>query len=264
MAENYLLALEFSPTTVSMIWLLPPTCGALLQPCFGLWSDNSLSRFGKRKPFIVGGGLCLSISLFTFAWSVELSYYSSRLMGSTSCSESGHICVMAKVLVIFSVLAINVSAQAIQAGARAIFVDLCPSHLQSEVNAWASRICNIASILLYLATSLNLPRWMPFLGDTQLKGLAAIASLILIITISITCLGVSESSSAHKNGRDGRCSIGPLYLLNQLSRLLRDMPVQLGNINRVQFFSWFAWYPYIVYISKYERSPILMSSTNYS
>lgn len=106
----YLLALDISPTVVGIIWLLPPTCGALLQPYFGFLSD-CFSRFGKREPFIIGCGIYLSVSLFIFAWTIEVSYSFAKLIRSISCSESGPIYPMAKFLATFSILAINVSAQ---------------------------------------------------------------------------------------------------------------------------------------------------------
>jgi len=237
-----------SPTLVGLVWLLPPTCGTLLQPCFGFWSDHCRSRWGKRKPFIIGGGICLSIFLLGFAWTIEVSHALAELVGSTACSASQSVCTMAKLFASFSVLGINVSAQAIQVGSRALIVDHCPSHLQPQVNAWVSRICNTASIFLYLASSLDLPHLVPFLGDTRLKALALLGSFTLLITSSITCLGISNTDSTFDETKRER--LDHYRVFKKFRTVATKLPTQINRIHLVQFFSWFAWYPFMVYISK--------------
>ncbi|KAH8747365.1 hypothetical protein F5882DRAFT_525592 [Hyaloscypha sp. PMI_1271] len=234
---NYLLALEMSPTLVGLVWLLPPTCGTLLQPCFGFWSDHCRSRWGKRKPFIIGGGICLSIFLLGFAWTIEVSHALAELVGSTAVAQ------------LVQHRSINVSAQAIQVGSRALIVDHCPSHLQPQVNAWVSRICNTASIFLYLASSSDLPHLVPFLGDTRLKALALLGSFTLLITSSITCLGISNTDSTIDETKRER--LDHYRVFKKFRTVATKLPTQINRIHLVQFFSWFAWYPFMVYISNY-------------
>ena len=166
----------------------------------------------------------------------------------TACSASQSVCTTAKLFASFSVLGINVSAQAIQVGSRALIVDHCPSHLQPQVNAWVSRICNTASIFLYLASSSDLPHLVPFLGDTRLKALALLGSFTLLITSSITCLGISNTDSTINETKRER--LDHYRVFNKFRTVATKLPTQINRIHLVQFFSWFAWYPFMVYISK--------------
>lgn len=229
------------------MWLLPPTCGVLLQPCFGFWSDHCHSPVGKRKAFIVGGGVSLSLFLLTFAWASEIARSFGEMVGSKNCSVPTSICTGTQSLALISLMGINVSAQAIQAGARALIVDQCPRHLQTQANAWGSRISNIASIFIYFVSSLNISRIAPVLGDTQLKNLSLLGIFTLLVTIGTTCLGITETKTQTDNMEMIAPNTYPFF--KQLQFSLSTLPPQLNRIHSVQFFSWFAWYPFMVYIS---------------
>lgn len=172
----------------------------------------------------------------------------TNLFGLSSCSSTMPVCTAAKFLAVFSLLGINVSAQAIQAGARALVVDSCPNYFQPVANAWATRFSNIASILLYFASSINLLYLVPALGDTRIKGLVLLGSLMLFIGLGITCVGIPckytqvDSMEKQTPSSPGLCQ--------HLMLTIKGLPRQINAVLVVQFFSWLAWYPFLVYISK--------------
>lgn len=62
-----LLRLGLPDQLCSLVWLVSPILGFLLQPLLGAWSDRCTSRFGRRRPFIlvlaIGALLGLSLLL---------------------------------------------------------------------------------------------------------------------------------------------------------------------------------------------------------
>ncbi|XP_039697944.1 proton-associated sugar transporter A isoform X2 [Pteropus medius] len=60
-----LLRLGLPDQLCSLVWLVSPILGFLLQPLLGAWSDRCTSRFGRRRPFILvlAIGVLLGLSL---------------------------------------------------------------------------------------------------------------------------------------------------------------------------------------------------------
>jgi NAD(P)-dependent dehydrogenase (short-subunit alcohol dehydrogenase family) len=70
---------------------------------------------------------------------------------------------------------LNASIQPLQGASRAfLFDNTCPSR-QSVAAAWASRATSFVNILFYFVGNVDLPRFLPFLGNTQAKVLALLA-----------------------------------------------------------------------------------------
>lgn len=84
----------------------------------------------------------------------------------------------------------------VQAVDRALLVDTLPSSSQPAGNAWAARMLGVGSVVgfyVYVSTSswswsaqtryyrgnVNLPRFLPFLGKSQLQGLSVVVSVLL-------------------------------------------------------------------------------------
>ena len=44
-----------SPFIYGLIWLAGPFTGMVVQPLVGILSDNTKSRFGRRRPYLLAG-----------------------------------------------------------------------------------------------------------------------------------------------------------------------------------------------------------------
>ena len=49
--------------SLSLFWLAAPIMGLLVQPIVGAASDGTWNRFGRRKPFILGGAIAAAIGM---------------------------------------------------------------------------------------------------------------------------------------------------------------------------------------------------------
>ena len=242
--KDTLSSLGFSRASISAIWLIPPICGAIVQPLLGAWSDTVSSRWGKRRPFIVSGAIGLSASLLAFG---EVSSLSQKRLGYCHAPNT---CTNSQVVALLLIFTINVSATAIQMGLRALMVDACSDHQQSEVNAWMARLANGANVSCYLLAYIDLPNRLTWAGQTQLQIIVRLSAVFIGTTQGITCWYARHES--HSNA--------PLIKTIRLSegrslkywRNFRNTTLsrRLWIIQGVQFLSWFAWFPFLTYISR--------------
>lgn len=57
---------------LAFVWIAGPLTGTLVQPYVGIRSDNCRISWGKRKPFMIGGGIATIFSLLCLAWVREI------------------------------------------------------------------------------------------------------------------------------------------------------------------------------------------------
>jgi hypothetical protein len=96
---------------LALVWIAGPLSGVLVQPYVGLKSDNCRLRWGKRRPFIVGGAAATIISLMVLSWAKELMGGFLGLFGGDPESDGVKTCIMLFAVLFVYVLdfAINVS-----------------------------------------------------------------------------------------------------------------------------------------------------------
>ncbi|OQO04561.1 hypothetical protein B0A48_09483 [Cryoendolithus antarcticus] len=244
----YLLGLGVSKSLLALVWIAGPLSGTLVQPYVGIRSDRCRSRFGKRRPFMVGGAAATIISLMLLAWTREIVGGVGSIFGIASDDK-----IIATAAIVFAVLMIYVldfSINCIQAAIRAFIVDNAPTHQQDTANAWASRMTGVGNIVGYLFGYVNLPKYLWFFGDTQFKVLCVIASLAMAITLAISCVSISERDPRLDDELEVMES-GVLAFFKGLWRSIYQLPKQISRICQVQFFAWIGWFPFLFYITTY-------------
>nr|CAG8440775.1 8867_t:CDS:10 [Entrophospora candida] len=213
----YLLSIGLSKSLMSLVWVAGPLSGLLMQPIVGALSDNSTSRFGRRRPFMVIGSLVVAIALMFIGWTQEIVY-------SLVDEESPTSLTLKKSLAVVSFYLLDFAINAIQASCRALIVDSLSTSQQEEGTAWAGRMIGIGAVF-------------PFLGGTQLQVLCALASIILLSSIGITCWTISE-------------------------KVLQRRTVRL--LCTTQFFAWIGWFPFLFYATVWVSEVYNHSSTSSS
>ena len=61
-----------SPFIYGLIWLAGPFTGMVVQPLIGVLSDNTKSRFGRRRPYLLAGALITALALWAFPNSANI------------------------------------------------------------------------------------------------------------------------------------------------------------------------------------------------
>jgi solute carrier family 45 protein 1/2/4 len=117
-ASPYLLSLGLTTSHVALVFLAGPLSGLLVQPLVGASADTNTSRWGRRRPYILGGCvLCMGGMLL-------LGY--TREVAGWVLERGGH--AHGVLTVWLAVLAIFVIDFSINAGAS------CPSPLKYNIN----------------------------------------------------------------------------------------------------------------------------------
>ena len=137
-----------------------------------------------------------------------------------------------------------------QAGIRAFILDNCPTHQQELANAWASRWTGVGNIIGYVFGYLDLPKYFPFLGNTQFKVLCTFASFSLGITLVASCLYIKERDP-RLDGPPPSDGLGVIEFFQQTFKSIRTLPPQIARVCEVQIAAWVGWFPFLFYSTTY-------------
>ncbi|KAI0970757.1 hypothetical protein F4678DRAFT_101893 [Xylaria arbuscula] len=236
---DFLLDIGIRPAVIAFVWMIPPLCGATLQPLFGILSDKLKEKVGRREPFVLIGGVGLLLALLTQAWNSTITNILDR-----SCEGTWPACPTKIFVCIFAVVLLYASAQAVQVGTRARMVDECHVTQQLDVNTWASRVISLTSVLYYIL-SYELPTLSTI--ELRMQELALISAVIIVGAISIFCITGFRAHVAPR-ALPAKRQLGHKSYIQQLKDTITR---RMARILAVQFLSSFAWFPYLFYISRF-------------
>lgn len=138
----------------------------------------------------------------------------------------------------------------VQAAIRAFIVDNAPAHQQESANAWASRLTGIGNILGYISGYLDLPKILPFFGNTQFKVLCIIASIALSSTLIASCSYIKERDPRLEGPPPGD-NPGVIEFFKQVFKSIKRLPPQVRKVCEVQLCAWVGWFPFLFYSTTY-------------
>lgn len=90
-----------------------------MQPVVGVISDSCQSKWGRRRPFLVGGSIIVILSLLIIGWTREIT----QLITST---DSGN--VFKTVSIVIAIVSIYVLDFSVNCGKSIIRAYVCLSH----------------------------------------------------------------------------------------------------------------------------------------
>ncbi|KAF3923691.1 hypothetical protein ABW20_dc0102028 [Dactylellina cionopaga] len=241
--QPYLLSLGISKSMLALVWVAGPVSGALVQPYVGIRSDNCRVPWGKRKPFMIGGGIATMASLLILGWTKEICAW---ILPDGSPSLPG----LTIALAVTMIYVLDFSINTVQAGIRAFIVDNAPPHQQDAANAWAGRMTGIGNVLGYLSGYVNLPAILPWFGNTQFKVLCVIASFALGGTLALSC-GLIMERDPNEDGPADEKKNNVMAFFGQVLNSAKRLPPQVRKVCDTQFFAWIGWFPFLFYSTTY-------------
>ncbi|CAG8571130.1 14429_t:CDS:2 [Ambispora leptoticha] len=236
----YLLSLGLSKSFTSLVWIAGPLSGLIMQPIVGILSDNCTSIYGRRRPFILGGSIAVIFSFMFIGWTIEIV---TAIFGKNSFSVALTVWVA-----VISIYMLDFAINAVQACVRALIVDSLPPSQQEAGTAWAGRMSGIGSVVGYFMGFVDLVAIFPFFGDTQLKVMCVLASLILIACNIITWYSVDEVVYHSKKSQHVKnVFVSTFETLASIVRSIRYLPTPAQRICNVLLFAWIGWFPFLFY-----------------
>jgi solute carrier family 45 protein 1/2/4 len=148
----YLLELGLTKSRISLVWIAGPLSGLIMQPVVGVIADRSTSRYGRRRPFMVGCTILTSLFLLLLGWTKEVV--------GLFAIEKETVKNATIVLAVFSIYGIDFAINAVQGSCRGLIVDTLPIPKQQAGSSWASRMVAVGSLDMVLEPS----SWILFLA----------------------------------------------------------------------------------------------------
>ncbi|KAI8063324.1 major facilitator superfamily domain-containing protein [Gongronella butleri] len=241
----YLLSLNLSKELTALVWLAGPLSGLIVQPVIGAFSDKCQSRFGKRRPFIVGAGILTCLAMIGVAYAKEIGAIMALWLPNASNDDWSHF--YAVVVAVSSFYFLDFTLNAVQAICRALILDIPPLWQQEQANAWSARMSNLSMVIGYFVGYIDLVRFFPWLGDSQIKVFCIVAMLVFCVTLAITCVCVHETPLETADQDNGPWYHTFIYIW----RAFRFMPRPIQTLCNTQFFAWMGWFPFLFYSTQW-------------
>ncbi|KAI1459106.1 MFS general substrate transporter [Annulohypoxylon moriforme] len=235
----YLLSLGLTKSKTSLVWIAGPLSGLIVQPIVGALADESTSKWGRRRPFIVLGSILSAFCLLTLGFTKEIVEFFVPNHHATQA-----VTISTAVLAIY---AVDFSINAVMSAARSLVVDTLPIEKQQTGSAWGSRMSAIGHGIAYATGAIDLPSILgTSLGDTQFKQLTVIAALGLVFTCCVTSWAVTERVLIAPR-HDPRKEEGGFKVVAQIWSTIVNLPPRIRAICMAQFWAWIGWFPFLFY-----------------
>ena len=197
-----------------------------------------MSRLGRRRPFVIGGAIGVVSSMLALAWIEDLTYGITKPSDYQQSPTQTWVITCAILLIYI----LNISIQPLQAGLRTLIVENCPTHQQNQASAWAGAMTGVGNIVGYLSGFTALPELFRSKHLTQFQCLCLIASVSLMITVTMSCSILEPDSPPERVDRAGFFAV-----LSDLLHTYRSMPLKVRKVCHIQFFAWMGWFPFLFY-----------------
>jgi len=127
---------------MSLVWNVGPISGMICQPIVGVLADRSTSRYGRRRPVLVIGSMCVAVALLVLGWTKEI-------VGFFIPGDAANTITI--IMAVIMIYVVDFAVNAVQACCRALIVDTLPVSQQQHGSAWASRMVAVGNIVGYFA-----------------------------------------------------------------------------------------------------------------
>jgi solute carrier family 45 protein 1/2/4 len=172
----------------------------------------------------------------------------AALIGADPASATAQGTVLTSA--ILCLFGLYIFIQPMQAGIRSLIIDTCPTHQQSIASAWASRLTGVGNIIGYSFGFVPVGTILPGVHIHQFAWLCLVASILLTMTVIITCRYIREPDPRTMPLPEGE-SLSFIATFRYIIWSMKTMPSTVQKVCIVQFFAWMGWFPYLFYISSY-------------
>ena len=214
------------PFIYGLIWLAGPFTGMVVQPLIGALSDKTKSRFGRRRPYLLGGAIIASIALWLFPNSGNIVNGLSSIVGVNLPLWSGLLFAALMIWVIDA--CINIA----QGPYRALIPDVVPKEQHSLANSYISLAIGLGSVVA-AATAPVLK--LVFNYQMSIPAQFIMAALAFTLAMAWTCMTIKEKSTLNNtNEKDKKSDVGFWHSMKEFFALSPEV----SKICVMQFFTW--------------------------
>lgn len=210
------------------LWLAAPVAGLIIQPLVGQFSDSTITKYGKRIPYIFIWLLLSCLALFLLPLANEL-WQGAVLVLLLSCS-------------------INGGTEAL----RALIGDITPNQQKATAFAWQTIFCGVgagvAALLPWILSHIHiLPKMNMMTSKVPLvlKISLFLGGLVLLLSMLLMVRNIRERSFLKSQllydlqSKRRRNHLKKVYgTFKELFKNIRHMPKVIKDFIVVQIFTW--------------------------
>lgn len=232
-----------SPFLYGLIWLAGPFTGMVVQPVVGALSDKTVSRFGRRRPYLLGGALIASLALWIFPNSQNVAI---ALESATGIELPIWTALLVAAIMIWVIDAcINVA----QGPYRALIPDVVPQEQHALANSYISLAIGLGSVVAAGAAP-----FLKYVFNFQMSITAQfiMAALAFSLAMLWTCITINEHQTkkemlkdaviANKEEDNFWDSLKNFFLLSP----------EVVKICLMQFFTWIGTMCLLIFFTQYS------------
>lgn len=172
-----------SPFIFGLIWLAGPVTGMVVQPIIGALSDNTHTKFGRRRPYLMLGAILAALALWAFPNSANIAQLFADKLHIPLPVFGGLIVAAIMIWVI------DACVNAAQGPYRALIPDNIVPEQHSIANSYLSFAIGLGSVIAAgTAPVLN----MAFGYQMSIEAQFIMAALAFLLGMSWTCLTFKE------------------------------------------------------------------------
>ncbi len=242
LAEPVTSGLGASPFLYSLIWLAGPFSGMVVQPIVGVLSDNTKSKFGRRRPYLLGGAIITAIALWAFPHSAGISDIIGNIFHINMPAWGGLLIAAALIWVIDA--CINIA----QGPYRSLIPDVVPKEQHANANSYISLAIGLGSVIAMIVAPL-----LKYLFDYQMPIDAQFLMAGLAFTLAMiwTCMTIKEKSTLKKEETVTEDQQGEKQSFWQSLKEFFLLSPEVKKICLMQFFTWIGMMCLLIYITPF-------------
>lgn len=226
-----------SPFLYGLIWLAGPFTGMVVQPLIGALSDKTVSSFGRRRPYLLGGALIASLALLIFPNSGDVATLLQNMFGTQFPVWTGLLIAAVMIWVIDA--CVNVA----QGPYRALIPDVIPEEQYSIANSYISLAIGLGSVVA--AGTAPFLKWV-FGYQMSINAQFLMAALAFTLAMIWTCLKIKE----HKIERVQEEVVENKSFITSVKEFFAMSP-EVGKICTMQFFTWIGTMCMMIFFTQY-------------
>jgi maltose/moltooligosaccharide transporter len=236
-----------SPFIFGLIWLAGPVTGMVVQPIIGAMSDNTHTKFGKRRPYLFLGALFASIALILFPNSANIVGQIEKLTGIELPA------LTALFFAAIMIWIIDACVNAAQGPYRALIPDNMPVEQHSLANSFLSFAIGIGSVIA-AGTAPFLERFCNY--QMSIPAQFVMAAVAFFGATIWTCLTINEikrpkiDDKAEANNGEANRGEEKKTFVSSVKEFFACSP-EIGKICTVQFFTWIGLMCMMIYFTQF-------------
>ena len=234
-------SLGASPFIYGLIWLAGPFTGMVVQPIVGRLSDKTVSPFGRRRPYLLGGAILASIALWLFPNSGGIANFLHKITGLDMPAWSALL--IAAIMIWIIDACVNVA----QGPYRALIPDVVPQEQHSIANSYISLAIGLGSVV-----AAGTAPFLKFVFNYQMSIKAQFIMAALAFTLGMlwTCITIKERKIEKENHTE-KTEEKKESFIDSLKEFFALSP-EVSKICLMQFFTWIGTMCMMIFFTQYS------------